>query len=78
MVQSEPHVIYRLMAGGWKLTTVDLKKGAPGYQVCDLLCMQLASYLEGGGGALMWMMPLHVNQKSNYDMITNIISPLKL
>ena len=44
-----------------------LKKGAPGDQVCDLLCMQLASYLEGG--PLMWMMPLHlnVNQKSNYD-----------
>ena len=33
----------------------------------DLLCMQLASYLERG--PLMWMMPLdlHVNQKSDYD-----------
>ena len=27
--------------------------------------MQLASYLEGG--LLMWMMPLHVNQKSDND-----------
>ena len=49
-----------------------LKKGAPGDQVWDLLCVQLASYLERG--PLMWMMPLHlqVNQKSNYDdMRTN-------
>ena len=44
-----------------------LKKGAPGDQVCDLLCVQLASYLERG--PLMWIMPLHlhVNQKSDYD-----------
>ena len=44
-----------------------LKKGAPGDQVCDLLCVQLASYLERG--PLMWMMSLHlhVNQKSGYD-----------
>ena len=44
-----------------------LKKGALGDQVWDLLCMQLASYLEGG--PLMWMMPmhLHVNKKSDYD-----------
>ena len=44
-----------------------LKKGAPGDQVWDLLCVQLASYLERG--PLMWMMPLHlhVNQKSDYD-----------
>ena len=44
-----------------------LKKGAPGDQVQDLLCVQLASYLEGG--PLMWMMPLHFNQKSDYDMM---------
>ena len=33
----------------------------------DLLCVQLASYLEGG--PLMWMMPLHlhVDQKSDND-----------
>ena len=37
---------------------------APGDQVWDLLYVQLASYLEGG--PLMWMMPLHVNKKSNY------------
>ena len=36
----------------------------------DQLCVQLASYLEGG--PLMWMMHLHVNQKPDYDddMIT--------
>ena len=46
-----------------------LKKGAPGDQVRDLLCVQLASCLERG--PLMWMMPLHlhVNQKSDYDMM---------
>ena len=46
-----------------------LKKGAPGDQVWDLLCVQLASYLERG--PLMWMMPLHlhVNQKSDHDDI---------
>ena len=46
-----------------------LTKGAPRDQVCNLLCLQLASYLEGG--LLMWMMPLHqhVHQKSDYDMI---------
>ena len=43
-----------------------LKKGAPGDQVGDLLCVQLASYLEGG--PLMWMMPLHVNKK-NLNMV---------
>ena len=44
-----------------------LKKGAPGDQVLDLLCVQLASYLERG--PLMWMVPLHlhINQKSDYD-----------
>ena len=31
----------------WKLLTVNLKNGAPGGQVRDLLCVQLASYLEG-------------------------------
>ena len=37
--------------------------------VCDLPWVQQASYLEGG--PLMWMLPLylHVNQKSDYDMI---------
>ena len=42
----------------------------PGDLVWDLPCMQQASYLEGG--PLMWMLPLylHVNQKSDYDMIT--------
>ena len=51
----------------WKLTTKTLKKEAPGDQVRDLLCLQLASYLQGG--PLMRMMPLHlhVNKKSEYD-----------
>ena len=62
--------------GSWQRRTavsgsspqLTLKKGAPGDQVWDLLCVQLASYLEG---PLMWMMPLHlhVNQKSDYDMM---------
>ena len=41
--------------------------GVPGGLVWDLLCVQQASYLEGG--PLMWMLPLylHVNQKSDYD-----------
>ena len=40
-----------------------------GNLVWDLPCVQRASYLEGG--PLMWMLPLnlHVNQKSDYDMI---------
>ena len=42
-----------------------LKKGAPGDQMYDLLCMQLASYLKRGPP--MCMMPLHVYQKSDYD-----------
>ena len=37
-----------------------LKKGTPGDQV------HAASKLPGRG-PLMWMMPLHVNQKSDYD-----------
>ena len=55
-----------------------LKKGAPGDQVCDLLCLQLASYLERG--PLMWMMPLHlhVNQKSDYDIMMNVFFCLKI
>ena len=41
----------------------------PVRQVWDLLYVQQASYLERG--PLMWMMPLHlhVNLKSDYDMI---------
>ena len=41
----------------------------PGDLVWDLPCVQQASYLEGG--PLMWMLPpyLHVNQKSDYDII---------
>ena len=57
----------RKTAMSGSLRHLTLKKGAPGDQVWDLLCVQLASYLEEG--PLMWMMPLHlyVNQKSDYD-----------
>ena len=43
----------------------------PGDLVWDLPCMQQASYLEGG--PLMWMLPLylHINKKSDYDMISH-------
>ena len=54
--------------GWWRMTAVSgslrqltLKKGTPGDQVWDLLCVQLASYLEAG--PLMWIMPLHLNVK---------------
>ena len=54
-------------SGSSRLSTlmIDL----PGDLVWDLPCVQQASYLEGG--PLMWMLPLylHVNQKSDYDMI---------
>ena len=45
-----------------------LKKGAPGDQVGDLLCVQIASYLEGGPLSL----HVHVNQKSDYDVLTSL------
>ena len=53
------------MSGSSRQLTI--KKGAPGDQVPDLLCVQLASYLERA--PLMWMMPLHLHvyQKSDYD-----------
>ena len=34
--------------------------------------MHAASQLPGGG-PLMWMMPLHVNQKSDYDMMLLLV-----
>ena len=53
-------------SGSSRLSTLML---VPGDLVWDLPCMQQASYLKGG--PLMWMLPLylHVNQKSDYDMI---------
>ena len=48
-----------------------LKKGAPGDQVRDLLCMQLASYLERG--QRMWMMPLTCTLIKNLIMIDDEI-----
>ena len=85
LVQSEQHMIYRLMAGGagrpkltwkklterdcreWKLTTVDPQERSTWRS--GVRSAMLASYLERG--SLMWMMPLHlhVNQKSDYDMM---------
>ena len=43
--------------------------------MCDLLCVQPASYLERG--SRIWMMPphLHVNKKSEYDDDCDMISP---
>ena len=78
VVQTGQHVIGG--GGGKEMEEVDgegvssrqltLNKGAPGDQVRALLCMQLASCLEGG--PLMWVMPLHlhVNQNSDNDMKT--------
>ena len=63
--------IHIIIHSGWSLVWIfmklTLKEGAPRDQVWDLLCVQLASYLERG--PLMWMMPLHlhVNQKPDYD-----------
>ena len=54
-------------SGSSQLSTLMID--VPGDLVWDLPCVQQASYLEGG--PLMWMLPLylHVNQKSDYDMI---------
>ena len=54
-------------SGSSRLSTLMID--VPGDLVWDLPCVQQASYLEGG--PLMWMMPLylHVNQKSDYDMM---------
>ena len=54
-------------SGSSRLSTLMID--VPGDLVWDLPCVQQASYLEGG--PLMWMLPLylHVNQKSDYDMI---------
>ena len=51
-------------SGSSRLSTLVID--VPGDLVWDLLCVQQASYLEGG--PLVWMLPLylHVNKKSNY------------
>ena len=58
-------------SGSSRLSTLMIE--ASGDLVWDLPCVQQASYLEGG--PLMWMLPLYmlVNQKSNYDMIYDMI-----
>ena len=54
-------------SGSSRLSTLMID--VPGDLVWDLPWVQQASYLEGG--PLMWMLPLylHVNHKSDYDMI---------
>ena len=52
----------------WKLTTVDPHERSTwrsGVRSAMGAATNVASYLEGG--PLMWMMHLHVNQKSDYD-----------
>ena len=50
----------------WKLMTVDPQERSTWRSgVRSAVCVQLASYLERG--PLMWMMTLHLNQKSDYD-----------
>ena len=58
-------------SGSSRLSTLMID--VPGDLVWDLSCVQQASYLEGG--PLMWMLPLylHVNQKSDYDMIWHML-----
>ena len=54
-------------SGSSRLSTLMID--IPGDLVWDLPCVQQARYLEGGPPV--WMLPLylHVNQKSDYDMI---------
>ena len=81
MVQSEQHVIWR-GAGRpkltwkkltekhcreWKLMTVDPQERST-WKSGVRSAMPAASQLPGKG-PLMWMMHLHVNQKSYYDMM---------
>ena len=56
-----------LQSGSSRLSTLMID--VPGDLVWDLLCVQQASYLEGG--PLMWMLPLylHINKKSDYIYI---------
>ena len=82
MVQSEQHVIYRLMAGGGReaqakmeetdserLMAVDPQERST-WRSGVRSAMRAASQ-SPGRGLLKWMMPLHlhVNQKSDYYMM---------
>ena len=54
----------------WKLSAIDLSTlmiETPGDLVCDLPCVQQASFLEGGPLLWIWPLYLHVNQKSDDD-----------
>ena len=53
----------------WKLSAINPHDRNMWRSGVRLPCVQQASFLEGG--QLMWMLPLylHVNQKSDYDMI---------
>ena len=61
-------------SGSYRLSTLMIE--ICGDLMWDLPCVQQASYLERG--PLMWMLPiyLHVNQKSDYDMIYNVVHTL--
>ena len=50
----------------WKLTTVDPQEMST-WKSCVSSAMHAASQLPGRGP--MWMMPLHIVQKSDYDML---------
>ena len=53
----------------WKLTTVDPQERSTWRSGVRSAMRAVSQYLERG--PLMWMMHLHVNQKSDYDMKTN-------
>ena len=56
----------------WKLTTVDPQERST-WRSGVRSAMHAANQLPGRG-PLFWMMPLHVNQKSDYDMMMNVKS----
>ena len=53
----------------WKLSAINPHDRCTWRSGVRSACVQQASYLEGG--PLMWMLPLylHVNQKSDYDIL---------
>ena len=57
----------------WKKLT---EKDCSGDYVWDLLCVQLASYVQGG--PLKWMMPLHMHVNNNLIMMMTLKSIVKV
>ena len=55
----------------WKLSAINPHDRYTWRSAVRSAMLQQASYLEGG--PLVWILPLylHVNQKSNYDMMTD-------